>query len=326
MFVLGRLYYRDVPGLANMGLVGAITLSLALIAVFIGIGWVYDRRLKLWNEAAQVTTERYPYQYVPDPRARMMDYPCLYAVLDTLMGLAPRMGLNTGVLYDLVEYLADYFARSPESRRDIHSSIPSSEALMQRHPFRSDERGVTKKVRARRSIGKSFQLETLRLGWIQSLTGMVQDVLVFAVLYGIILFPGLAGGDFLSVDYLMLAIVVLALPIFAVLMALGWYYDRILKVWSADVAVSTERNPYSYVPAPTVNIMHVPMYYTLFFFFWKNSDLLGVDKSMIERTLSYLDRYSSLSPSRDEDIKEWSAMAAKRKWFIQQATAERRQT
>jgi hypothetical protein len=246
----------------------------------------------------------------------MMDYPALYAVLSTFSELAPRFELSSDSIRDLVEYLDGYFARSPESRKDIRTAMPSSEAFMQRRPFVEQEPKKSKRLGRRWSVAKGFQREVLRIGWIQSLTGLVQDVLIFAVFYAVIIFPSFGDGGTMPLHYLLLAILIISFPIFSVLMMLGWYYDRKLRVWAADVAVNTERNPYSYVPAPTVNIMHMPMYYTLLFFFWNNAELLGLDRTAIENTLSYLEKYRILSPSRDEDIKEWSVIAAKREWFL----------
>ncbi len=77
------------------------------------------------------------------------------------------------------------------------------------------------------------------MNWIQSLTVLFQDVLVFCALYVTLLFPDQVVDGLVPLNYLMLGILFLSLPLYLFLIAAGWYYDKKLRVWSADIVKET---------------------------------------------------------------------------------------
>jgi hypothetical protein len=77
MFSLGKVYYKDIPFLFEMGVVGALIMGTILVLAFLGVGWLYDEKAKLWNEQIQVQTERSVYQYIPNYKNYGFDYPVL---------------------------------------------------------------------------------------------------------------------------------------------------------------------------------------------------------------------------------------------------------
>ena len=73
MLVLGRLYYIYIPGLSDLGLLGALILGTFLILLFIGIGTLYDIKGKMWCPKNQALVDRSVYEYVPNIRDLTFD-------------------------------------------------------------------------------------------------------------------------------------------------------------------------------------------------------------------------------------------------------------
>ncbi|MFX0045934.1 MAG: hypothetical protein ACFE8Z_08805 [Candidatus Hermodarchaeota archaeon] len=301
MFVLGRWYYVYVPYLQDMGLIGALTLGTSLVLVFLGIGWLYDERVKMWAPGKQAAVERNPYSYVPNPRAYAIDFPMAYATIATLKGLFEKMQLDKRVIENSTAYLADYFRRAP-LKEDIESADSKAQSFKQQHPFlgEADSDRVGIGIGARVKLG--FQIHTLRLTWIQSLTGLAQDVLVFGAFYITVLVPGAQVGETVALEYLIMGIAFISAPLFIVLALLGWYYDKRLKVWSPERAVIVERDPFSYVPDPRYHAFDQPALYPLFSTLREVAVNADLDISELDKIIDYVAKYTSLSVSREEDM------------------------
>jgi hypothetical protein len=301
MFVLGRLYYVYIPWLADLYIMGAVILSVGLILFFLLLGWIYDEKLKMWNEKIQASTERNPYQFVPNTRRRIIEYPIFYTIAQVLRSVKIHLKLSTESLDNLTLYLANYYSRLVRSNRDIETSLQASNEFMELHPFYvTPEKKRSTSLSSR--VKKAFQIQILRLGWIQSQTSLLQDALVLGALYIVVLFPSVNINGEVSIEYLIIGLLVISLPIFIGLTALGWYYDKKLKMWGPDWLVREERNPYSYVPSPTYLIKYLPFFYSILSIMWNIFDHLGTDKSEIDRLFEYLEKYRKLIPSRNEDI------------------------
>ncbi|MFW9846874.1 MAG: hypothetical protein ACFFD6_09010 [Candidatus Thorarchaeota archaeon] len=303
MFVLGRLYYVYIPVLSDWGLFGALILGSFLVLLFMFLGWAYDEKIRLWSQKVQASTERNLYQYISNFRTYALDYPAYYGYLTMMRRILDRVGLETDPSDEIFPYMDRYFKRKP-SRKDIFSALPDAERYSERHPF---ERGATKEkqrvsIGARAKLG--FQVQLLRLTWAQSLTGLAQDVLVFGAFY-VTLFvtdsPDVVG-EIVSLDYLILGILFISLPLFFVLAGLGWVYDKKLRVWTPDSMVKIERNPYTFLSEPYLHVMLFPMYIGLFRVMRQVYQRAGLDPDYIDRYAEYFGNYIRLDVSRDENM------------------------
>ncbi len=303
MFVLGRMYYSYIPPLASHGVYGAIVLGIILIFFFLAVGWIYDVRLQFWNEAMQATIERGVYYFVPSPRSFAIEYPFFYAIVRTLREIV-REGDNVdSSIDDFIRYADGFYRLQPSRRDDIYGALPRAHAYILQHPFKSSLLEASSRVPLGSRIKKSFQIQIMRIGWIQSLTGLAQDVLVLAAFYLVVLFPDVAEGDVVPIQYLIFGIIFISFPLFILLLALGWYYDRRLQLWSPIFAVEMERDPFNYVPPPKVKIMTVPFVYT---FLRVTNDILkkrSLDNSSILSFARYLQAYTMLDIADDADIR-----------------------
>ncbi|MGY5875960.1 MAG: hypothetical protein RTU30_09455 [Candidatus Thorarchaeota archaeon] len=297
MLVVGKLYLgilfpqvkEDAP------LLGALALGTFLTLLFLGLGWAYDEKGKLWSERLQVTQERNPYQYVPDLRTRTFVYPFIYALISILDSFERKFG-NQG-LKEINEYLRQYFHRRPGSRKDIESALPDSDLFMKEHPFVVDSTEESGPITRGAKAKLGFQLQVVRITWIQSLTGLMQDVLVFGALYAVILVP-----TDTPLDQLLLLSLIMALVIFMALVIAGWYYDKRLKLWSPDMEVKTERNPYTYIITPRLHTVFVPFFYGIIKIVLDIFKKMGEDTTELDRLMEYLNQLVALEASRDEDM------------------------
>lgn len=296
MLVIGKLYLEFVPVLRDMGLLGALTLGVLLFSVFMGLGWVYDTRMKMWSQKVQVIYERHAYYHVPMIKTAIFEYPVLYTLIHTMKGLSDKSEIDGFSVSQLAVYLQEYFSLRP-TRKDIDRTIKMEREFLENHPFSTtgDKTDQGTPISTRLKLG--WETQILRLTWIQSLTGLVQDVLVFGVLYVFVLFPSAA-----SENVLFLAVFGISLPLLFVLVLIGWVYDRKLKIWSVDLTVKVERNPYSYVLEPGLLAFTIPFFYTLLSVFYDTLVKLELDTSEVEKVIRYLDEYSKLRSSRSQDL------------------------
>ncbi len=305
MFVLGRLYFVYVPGLADKGLLGALILGSALVLLFMFFGWLYDVRARMWSPQNQAAVERNPYRYVPDYRTIAVDYAVFYATLRTMRSIFERVNLETNFLDDSMCYFSEYYGRRT-SRKDLQLALPAANEFMTRHPFTEDSDLSQPGIGFKSRLKLAFQVQMLRLTWIQSLTGLIQDVLVFGALYvTLFYFEGAeVVGRIVPLDYLVLGILVISLPLFIVLAALGWVYDKRLRIWSPDLEVKVERDPFTYIAEPRIHVMVMPLLCSVLNALKRVMRAAEIDDTEISRTLQYFREYSKLSVSRDEDMEE----------------------
>jgi hypothetical protein len=147
-----------------------------------------------------------------------------------------------------------------------------------------------------------FETQTLRLQWVQELTGMAQDALVIAGVYVVFLFPDVVSDGLVPVGYLVLGIFIVTIPILFMITTVGWFYDRKLLIWSVDTAVKIERNPYSYLAEPSLYALFMPYYHILFKTLRELSIEKGLDTNKIDTMMGFLHEYFSLDVSRDGDM------------------------
>lgn len=304
MLVLGRYYYQLIPFFNSFdpSILGAILLAGVFLLIFLMAGYVYDEKLELWNEQTQVLVEKDPYQYVPNPRLCQLEYPILYTIIDTLRKILVKNGLDTKKIDSFALYLDGYFKRTPSSRNDLLTAEKVAGTFMQEHPF-IEESTKTPKQSIRAKIKKGFQLQTWRLTWVQSFTGLPQDVLVFAALYIVVLFPDAvtpSGG--VTLEYLFLGILFISLPLYVTLVIGGYYYDKKLRMWSPDSVVKVERTPFSYVSSPHIQAFMFPFLYGVLSFYYSLFIELKIDTAYLQKIINYLDRYFALRPENTTHI------------------------
>ena len=156
--VLGKLYYGYIPIIADWDFMGAITFGMFLFLVFLGLGWVYDEKAKLWNEQIVIQTDRYPFAFVPDWRIFAADYPTMYTLLSTLRNSFNKVGIDTRRIDELTKYLTNFFKKRPGNRKDLFSSEGEAERFLMEHPILDSSADRRKKLSIRTRIKRWFQL------------------------------------------------------------------------------------------------------------------------------------------------------------------------
>jgi hypothetical protein len=303
MFVLGRQYYVHIPILEDLGLLGALILGTLLVLLFMGVGWWYDVRGRMWSPKIQAITERSPYQYIPNFKSMTYDYQVYYATIATLRRILAKTGVDDTSISDLSNHVGTFFDRKV-TRSDIFGAEPDALEFNKKHTFVEGQEFEKKRVPISSRLKLGFETEMLRLNWIQSLTGLFQDVLVFGALYVTILFPEQVTDGLVPIDYLFLGILFLSLPLFFGLVAAGWYYDKRLRVWSADFIVKFERNPYMYVPDPRNGIVEIPFFLILFRTLDNIFEKKNLDRTELRKIIQYLERYQQFDASVDQNMED----------------------
>ena len=298
MLVLGRYYYQIIPFYNSFhpSIIGAFLLAGTFLLIFLIAGYVYDAKLELWNEQTQVTVEKDPYQYVPNPRIFQLEYPILYAVIDTLRKILIKRGMNTDKIDRFVLYLDGYFKRLPDNREDLFTAEGVAKTYMEEQPFGA-EPAVTPKQGIRSKIKKGFQLRVWRLTWVQGFTGLAQDVLVFAAFYIVILFPNaVTESGVVTLNYLIIGVLFISLPLYICLVIGGYYYDKKLRMWSPDTVVKVERTPFSYVSSPHIQAFVYPFLFAMLSFYYSLFMELNLDVSDLKKTIDYFEQFFDLRP------------------------------
>ncbi|MHA1638178.1 MAG: hypothetical protein ACTSUB_09220 [Candidatus Thorarchaeota archaeon] len=305
MFVLGRLYYEYIPGLRDLGVLGALTLGMILVLFFMFLGWLYDVKARMWTQQRQSAVERNPFSYMPEFRALAVDYPIHYGLMISLKSIVKNLKGDTHSIDESLKYLDKYFNRKI-NRTDIFSSQPAAKEFMEKFPFSEYPQQIDSKVGFSPRAKLSFQVHMLRLTWIQSLTGLVQDVLIFGSFFITLLYFG--GTDVVEgivpLDILLLGFLAISLPLFLFLTFLGWLYDRKLRIWTPDQVVKIERNPFTYIAEPRLPIMVFPFFFVILHSCRNIMIKQQLDTQNIDRILDYLNEYSQFDVTRDQDMRE----------------------
>lgn len=310
MFVLGRGYYIYVPFLTDLGLLGALLLGSLLVLLFMGIGWWYDEKGKMWSPKLQAVAERNPYQYVTNYKSMTYDYQAFYAIIATMRKVLIKTGIDSTPIDELSKHIGTFFERKVQ-RSDIFGAEQHAREFNKRHTFVDGQNLREKKVPISYRLKLGFETEILRLNWIQSLTGLLQDVLVFGALYVTILFPAQVTDGLVPINYLILGILFLSLPLFLGLIAAGWYYDKKLRVWSADFVVKFERNPYMYVPDPRNGVMEIPFFLILLKTLSSLLEKRNIDRTELQNMIQYLETYQHFDVSIDQNMEDARALRRK---------------
>lgn len=305
MLVIGKLYLDFVPVLRDMGVIGALLLGMMLFLAFLSLGWIYDIRLRMWSQKIQANYERHAYYHIPMIRTDIFEYPVLYAIVQTIKSLADKFEIDGVSIDQLATYLQEYFSLRP-NKTDINRSIEMGKEFLDEHPFSRTEYDTSQAISISSRIKLGWETQILRLTWIQSLTGLVQDTLVFGALYVFVIFP-----DAASENAIFLAFFAISLPLLIFLVFVGWVYDKKLRIWSADLAVRVERNPYTYILQPALVAFTIPFFYTLLRVFHETLIKLGLDTEELEKIILYFDEYTKIRTTTSKDLDSAVKMRAK---------------
>ena len=304
MLVLGRYYYKFIPPLADLGFIGAVLLGGILFLIFLGFGYIYDARIKLWNETLQVNNEKDPYTYIPLIRYHGFEYPFFFAMIDTMKKLSVKYETDPAAIDELVVYLSDYYCRRVDNRNDLFHALPKANEFQKEHPFVENESPSSQHLSLGHRAKKNSMLNIWRWNWVQNFTGLPQDVMVLTALLGGVVFAQYLVDGALPQEYISFSITYFAFPLFLLLLVAGWYYDKILKLWSPTQIVNVERNPYSYVPDPKLIAYSIPFFNYLLNFYMQLFSRNNLDKSELVKLARYFDTYSDLSAARDADMED----------------------
>ncbi|MFW9965378.1 MAG: hypothetical protein ACFFCX_17530, partial [Candidatus Sifarchaeia archaeon] len=140
--------------------------------------------------------------------------------------------------------------------------------------------------------------------WIQDLTGMVQDALVFAAVYVVFIFPDVTVDGVVPLFFLGLGFIILSIPMLFAQTLAGWVYDKRLRVWGVKSIVDVERTPYTYVAFPRQYLMDFPFYYTFLETLRQIYIAMNMNPSKIDELLEYIDTYGKFRASREGDFAE----------------------
>lgn len=296
VLVLGKAYYVYIPALKEQGLLGALVLGSILFVIFLFIGYLYDKKARMWSQKTQVSIERNPYYYIANHHTRAMEYPIFYSLLWFLKHMEQKLQIESSTIDELVEYLNTYFGRDL-TKRDLDETREAADEAQDQHYFEDEDATGEEDVPLTSRAKIEFETTILRLNWIQGLTGLVQDTLVFGAFYVTVFFPWSSG-----MIRLLLSIFGIAMPLLIVLIIAGWYYDRKLRIWSADKAVIVERNPYSYVAEPKIYAFFFPFFIAIFRILKQIATVRGVDTPKLDSIAKYMHEYSSLVVSEDKNL------------------------
>ncbi|MBD3407681.1 MAG: hypothetical protein GF411_16305 [Candidatus Lokiarchaeota archaeon] len=95
---------------------------------------------------------------------------------------------------------------------------------------------------------------------------------------------------------------------------LGYVYDRVLVMWAPSGEVTTERNPYQYVPSPKEEIFWFPLFSSLLTASQRIAKKLEIDDTEIQETKEYYAKLSKFTAERKDDIEK--AIALRKKYMI----------
>jgi hypothetical protein len=315
MFVLGRWYYSYIPILEPLGLIGALALGTVLTLAFMGVGWVYDKKAKLWTQDIQAKVERNPYRYVPSFADFASILPVIYSLTSILRKTLKQLELPTESLDDFIKYMSVYFSLQPV-KDDISRAKSISDEFWQKHSFDHNQQRKDYQTGLLERLKLGFQVSVLRINWIQSITGIFQEILVFGALFSLVIFSDVAVNGSLPTDYLLIGLLFTVPPLTLIIIALGWFYDKKLKIWSVDAAVKVERNPYSYVLEPRLIAFFLPVFMAYLEVIMRIGEELDTGSGGIERFFEYLSAYLRLSPARKDDLEHAKQLRTSLDWVF----------
>ncbi|MFX1370193.1 MAG: hypothetical protein ACFFAY_16505, partial [Promethearchaeota archaeon] len=158
MLVLGRYYYIYVPGLSDLAWIGAVTLGVALTLIFLGIGWLYDVKARMWTQKVQAAIERDPYYYIPNFRNMAAEYPILYVLINTIKGILSKLNIDSESVDDLTRYMQSFFSSRPV-KSDLLRSQKDAERFLENLPFQAEYTDRPSRIPLRNRVKLGWEIQ-----------------------------------------------------------------------------------------------------------------------------------------------------------------------
>ncbi|MHA1185551.1 MAG: hypothetical protein ACTSSK_01545 [Candidatus Heimdallarchaeota archaeon] len=93
--LLANSYVDQIPWFKDQGFWGGdIFLSVIIFAMFLIVGYLYDRLFKLWTETQTVHVERNPYTYVPQPKEYINNLATWSFIFDSLIQISEKLDVD----------------------------------------------------------------------------------------------------------------------------------------------------------------------------------------------------------------------------------------
>lgn len=137
ILLLAIAYYVYIPYFYNMGASGPLVFAAILLFSFLIIGYFYDRVFVMWGPQQEVTIERNPYSYVPQPLDHIFWLPAFSGLLEVSAQLAEAFNLDPAVIDETREYFDKLQKFSPLTPGDIDAAIEHRKLFIENHPFKA---------------------------------------------------------------------------------------------------------------------------------------------------------------------------------------------
>lgn len=137
ILLLAIAYYVYIPFFYDMGALGPFVFAAILLFSFLIIGYLYDRVFVMWGPQQEVTIERNPYSYVPQPLDHIFWLPIFSGLLEASAQLAEEFNLDSLIIDETREYFNKLQKFSPLTSGDIDAAIEHRKSFIKKHPFRS---------------------------------------------------------------------------------------------------------------------------------------------------------------------------------------------
>lgn len=137
ILLLAIAYYMYLPFFYDMGALGPFALAFVLFMTFLIIGYLYDRVFVMWGPQQEVTIERNPFSFVPQPQDHIFWFPAYAGLLEASAQLADVFDLDKANIEDTREYFDKLQKFSPINSEDIDKAIKHRKEFVEKHPFKS---------------------------------------------------------------------------------------------------------------------------------------------------------------------------------------------
>jgi len=135
ILTLAAVYVVFIPVFADQGLVGTLMLAGTIFLVFLILGFLYDRVFVMWSPQAQVMIERDPYQYVPTPLDRILWFPWISTLLNSMEQILGEMNLDDEIVKEVREYYSSIQALTPSDDKNLKIADELVKRFIKDHPF-----------------------------------------------------------------------------------------------------------------------------------------------------------------------------------------------
>ncbi|MFW9831937.1 MAG: hypothetical protein ACFFD8_09180 [Candidatus Thorarchaeota archaeon] len=135
ILLLAIAYYMYIPFFYDMGATGPFVLAGVLLITFLIIGYLYDRVFVMWGPQQEVSIERNPFSFVPQPQDHIFWFPTYAGILEASAKLAEAFDLDMTTIRETREYFDELQNFSPLTPGDIDRAIEHRIEFVKSHPF-----------------------------------------------------------------------------------------------------------------------------------------------------------------------------------------------